>query len=149
MRALLQRVKSASVSVDGSVVGEIQQGLLVFLGVQKHDDEVAADKLLKKIIQYRLFADEQQRMNLSVNDIQGGLLIISQFTLAADTKKGLRPSFSSAAEPGLAKDLYDYFVAQAESTGKNAGISIATGLFGADMQVSLTNDGPVTFLLEQ
>ena len=149
MRALLQRVKSASVSVDGSVVGEIQQGLLVFLGVQKHDDEVAADKLLKKIIQYRLFADEQQKMNLSVSDVQGGLLIISQFTLAADTKKGLRPSFSSAAEPGLAKDLYDYFVTQAESAGKNAGVSIATGLFGADMQVSLTNDGPVTFLLEQ
>lgn len=149
MRALLQRVQSASVSIDNNIVGEIEQGILVFLGVQKHDDKALADKLLKKIVNYRLFADSQQKMNLSLGDIRGGLLVISQFTLAADTQKGLRPGFSSAAEPGLAEELYNYFVDRARLISQDNNTCVATGQFGADMQVSLVNDGPVTFLLEQ
>lgn len=146
MRGLIQRVSQSSVSVDGEIVGSIQQGLLLLLGVQKNDTQEQADKLLQKIINYRVFADENQKMNLSLSDISGELLIISQFTLAADTKKGLRPGFSSAAEPQLARDLYDSFVRAAENVEED--IKIQTGIFAADMQVSLINDGPVTFLLE-
>jgi len=149
MRALLQRVKIASVTVDKTIVGEIEQGILVFLGVQKNDGTQIADKLLNRILRYRLFADAQQKMNLSVSDICGGLLIVSQFTLAADTQKGLRPGFSSAAEPQKAEHLYNYFVAQAKCYAKEHQVNIATGVFGADMDVCLINDGPVTFLLEQ
>lgn len=149
MRALLQRVKSSSVSVDHSIVGEIQQGLLVFLGVQQGDTENMADALLNKIINYRVFSDSENKMNLSVRDIQGGLLVVSQFTLAASTNKGLRPSFSSAADPIMAENLYDYFLASAKNMAQENSIALASGIFGADMQVSLVNDGPVTFLLEQ
>lgn len=145
MRGLIQRVSQASVSVDGNMVGQIDQGLLLLLGVQKNDTQQQADKLLQKIVKYRVFSDQQGKMNDSLLDVGGGLLIVSQFTLAADTQKGLRPSFSSAAEPDIAKDIYHYFVEQAKAIG---GISVQTGIFAADMQVSLVNDGPVTFLLE-
>lgn len=144
MKGLIQRVKHASVMVEGQTVGEIQQGVLVLLGVEKHDDETTADKLLHKIINYRIFTDEVGKMNLSVQNIQGELLIVSQFTLAADTKKGMRPSFSSAATPVQAEALYNYFTERA----KLLGIKVANGQFGADMQVTLNNDGPVTFMLE-
>ena len=144
MRALIQRVSQAKVEVDQQIVGEISHGLLVLLAVQKHDNEALADKLLDKLLAYRVFADADGKMNLNVQQVGGSLLIVSQFTLAADTQKGLRPSFSSAGSPALAESLYDYFVAQA---GKRE-VTVATGQFAADMQVSLTNDGPVTFLLE-
>jgi D-tyrosyl-tRNA(Tyr) deacylase len=146
MRALIQRVSQASVSIDNEVVGNIDQGLMLLLGVQKGDTQQQADKLLHKVMHYRVFADDAEKMNLNVQDIQGGLLIVSQFTLAADTQKGLRPGFSSAATPDVARELYDYFVAQARTLmGANP---VATGVFAADMQVSLINNGPVTFLLE-
>ncbi|MGS2717880.1 D-aminoacyl-tRNA deacylase [Eionea flava] len=145
MRGLIQRVSSASVSIDGHIVGAINQGLLLLLGVQHGDTQAQADKLLQKIVRYRVFADAEDKMNLSVSDIAGGLLIVSQFTLAADTQKGLRPGFSSAAAPELAKQRYDYFVEQAKAINT---LSVATGVFAADMQVALVNDGPVTFLLE-
>lgn len=145
MRGLIQRVSQASVSVDNNIVGQIDQGLLLLLGVQKNDTQQQVDKLLQKIVKYRVFSDPQGKMNDSLLDIGGSLLIVSQFTLAADTQKGLRPSFSSAAEPASAKDLYDYFVEQAKAI---SGMSLQTGIFAADMQVSLINDGPVTFLLE-
>lgn len=144
MKGLIQRVSHAQVIVDGEIVGAIDQGLLLLLGIEQADTEQKADKLLHKVLNYRIFADEQGKMNLSVKDIGGGLLVVSQFTLAADTKKGLRPSFSSAAHPTLAQDLYDYFVAQA----KQQHTQVATGIFAADMKVSLCNDGPVTFMLE-
>lgn len=146
MRGLIQRVSQASVSIDGDVVGKIDQGLMLLLGVQKGDTQESADKLLHKIVNYRVFSDTDEKMNLSVQDINGGLLVVSQFTLAADTKKGLRPGFSSAASPDLACELYDYFVVQARQVLGNEKIN--TGVFAADMQVSLINDGPVTFLLE-
>ena len=144
MKGLIQRVSHAQVVVDGEVVGAIDQGLLLLLGVEQADTEQQADKLLHKVLNYRIFADEQGKMNLSVKDIGGGLLVVSQFTLAAETKKGLRPSFSSAANPALAEQLYQYFVTQA----KQQHSIVATGIFAADMKVSLCNDGPVTFMLE-
>ncbi len=143
MQGLIQRVKQAKVEVAGEVVGEISQGILLLLGVEKQDTEQSAQKLLHKVSNYRIFTDEQGRMNLSLNDIKGELLVVSQFTLAADTKKGMRPSFSSAGTPEQANTLYEYFIAEA----KKAGLTVATGQFGADMQVSLCNDGPVTFNL--
>ncbi|MEI8667432.1 D-aminoacyl-tRNA deacylase [Pseudoalteromonas sp. B131b] len=143
MQGLIQRVKHAKVEINNQVVGEISQGILLLLGVEKHDDKQTADKLLHKASNYRIFTDENDKMNLSLKDIKGELLVVSQFTLAADTKKGMRPSFSSAATPSQANELYEYFVAQA----KELGLTIATGEFGADMQVSLCNDGPVTFNL--
>ena len=143
MQGLIQRVKHAKVEINNQVVGEISQGILLLLGVEKHDDTQTADKLLHKVSNYRIFTDENDKMNLSLKDIKGELLVVSQFTLAADTKKGMRPSFSSAATPSQANELYEYFVAQA----KELGLKIATGEFGADMQVSLCNDGPVTFNL--
>jgi D-tyrosyl-tRNA(Tyr) deacylase len=136
-------VTSASVKIEGEVVGEIAQGLLLFLGVEKGDDKRRADILLEKIIKYRVFSDQNDRMNLSLTDIQGELLIVSQFTLVADTQKGLRPSFSSAALPDESEALYQYFVDKAGLSG----LSVTTGRFGADMAVSLVNDGPVTFNL--
>ena len=144
MQGLIQRVSSASVTIDQQVYGQINQGILLLLGVQKTDTRESADKLLQKVINYRIFSDAEGKMNLSLQDIGGELLIISQFTLAADTKKGLRPSFSSAAPPEQAEALYDYFLAQAN--GLYGGVS--NGIFGADMQVSLCNDGPVTFNFE-
>ncbi|TMO02769.1 MULTISPECIES: D-aminoacyl-tRNA deacylase [Pseudoalteromonas] len=143
MQGLIQRVKHAKVEINDQVVGEISQGILLLLGVEKHDDTRTADKLLHKVSNYRIFTDENDKMNLSLKDIKGELLVVSQFTLAADTKKGMRPSFSSAATPSQANELYEYFVDQA----KELGLTIATGEFGADMQVSLCNDGPVTFNL--
>ncbi len=143
MKALIQRVKHAEVEVAGQVVGQIDQGVLVFLGVEKNDTQVLADKLLKKILNYRIFADEQGRMNLNVNQVAGSMLVVSQFTLVADTQKGTRPGFSKGATPELGKALYNYFTLQCEQQ-----INTQTGEFGADMQVSLLNDGPVTFWLE-
>ncbi|MGV0034516.1 MAG: D-aminoacyl-tRNA deacylase [Candidatus Azotimanducaceae bacterium WSBS_2022_MAG_OTU7] len=142
MLGLIQRVSDASVVIDGQTHGEIGAGLLLFLGVQKEDTSLIADKLLSKIVNYRVFNDEQGHMNFSLIDVQGSLLIVSQFTLAADTHKGLRPSFSSAAPAELAEGLYDVFVAAARQL-----VPVETGRFGADMKVSLTNDGPVTFQL--
>lgn len=144
MKALIQRVKTASVEVDSECVGKIEQGILLLLGVEKEDTPADADKLLKKILGYRIFADEEGKMNLNVQQINGGLLVVSQFTIVADTRKGLRPSFSSGASPALGEELYDYFVKQASELHND----VATGCFAADMQVSLVNDGPVTFWLE-
>lgn len=144
MLGLLQRVKRASVDVDGECVGKIDQGILLLLGIEKNDTEATADKLIDKILAYRMFADEQQKMNCNLQQINGGILVVSQFTLAADTNKGLRPSFSSAAPPALAEELYNYFVERLKL--KHA--QVATGVFAADMQVGLVNDGPVTFMLK-
>ena len=143
MQGLIQRVKQAKVEVAGAVVGEISQGILLLLGVEKQDTEQSAQKLLHKVSNYRIFTDEQGKMNLSLKDIKGELLVVSQFTLAADTKKGMRPSFSSAGTPEQANTLYEYFIAEA----KKSGLTVAAGRFGAAMQVSLCNDGPVTFNL--
>jgi D-tyrosyl-tRNA(Tyr) deacylase len=144
MKGLLQRVSQARVDVAGETVGSIDQGLLVLVGVEPHDTPATADKLLHKLLNYRVFSDSDGKMNLSLSDVQGGLLLVSQFTLAADTKSGLRPSFSKAAPPALGAELFDYLVEKAKSSHEKVG----TGQFGADMQVHLTNDGPVTFLLE-
>jgi D-tyrosyl-tRNA(Tyr) deacylase len=144
MKGLIQRVSAARVDVAGETVGAIDRGLLVLVGVEPQDTPASADKLLHKLLNYRVFSDADGKMNLSLSDVGGGLLLVSQFTLAADTKSGLRPSFSSAAPPALGAQLFDYLVSQAQ--GKHP--QVATGRFGADMQVSLVNDGPVTFLLE-
>ncbi len=144
MLGLIQRVKHASVAVNNEIVGEIQQGILLLLGIQKTDSEETVNKLIDKLLTYRIFADADNKMNCNVQQIDGGILVVSQFTLAADTKKGTRPSFSSAAPPAQAQALYDFFVAQLRSKHHK----VATGIFAADMQVSLTNDGPVTFMLE-
>jgi len=144
MKGLLQRVSGARVEVAGEIVGAIDQGLLVLLAVEPGDTRAQADKLLKKLLNYRVFSDPQGKMNLSLADTGGGLLLVSQFTLAADTQSGLRPSFSTAAPPALAEALFDYVVAQAQRLHGQ----VATGRFGADMQVHLINDGPVTFLLQ-
>ncbi len=144
MKALLQRVGSASVSVDGEVVGEIGPGLLVLLGLDRGDDRAGAERMLDKMLAYRVFPDEQGRMNCSVADARGGVLLVSQFTLSADTRKGLRPSFSSALPPAEAEALYEYMLQQLRRRHPQ----VAAGRFGAEMKVSLVNDGPVTFLLE-
>lgn len=144
MKGLIQRVTQASVVVNGDCVGEIHQGLLLLLGIEKNDTEDSANKLLKKVLAYRIFSDESGKMNLSVQQVAGGILVVSQFTLVADTKKGLRPGFSSAATPNQAQQLYDYFVVQL----KTLHAPVATGIFSANMQVNLVNDGPVTFMLE-
>lgn len=144
MRALIQRVSRASVVVEEHTVGAIDHGLLALVGVEKNDSEASADKLLHKLLHYRVFSDADGKMNLNVQQAGGGVLLVSQFTLAADTRKGLRPSFSSAAPPAEGERLFNYLVAQA----RQCDIPLATGEFGANMQVSLINDGPVTFLLE-
>lgn len=144
MKALIQRVRRASVEVDERTVGAIDGGLLAFVGVEKGDDEAAALRLLHKLLHYRVFSDSDGRMNLNLQQAEGGLLLVSQFTLAADTRKGLRPSFSSAAPPEDGDRLFHYLVDQARQQWTR----VATGEFGANMQVSLINDGPVTFLLE-
>lgn len=144
MKGLVQRVRHASVVVDGETVGAIGPGILLLLGVEKRDDPVLADKLLEKVLKYRIFSDDQGRMNLGLRDVGGGLLIVSQFTLVADTRKGLRPGFSSGATPEQGEKLYNYVVERAETLHHN----VASGRFGADMKVTLLNDGPVTFLLE-
>jgi D-tyrosyl-tRNA(Tyr) deacylase len=144
MKALLQRVTQAKVEVAGQSVGAINGGLLIFLGITPDDNDATARKLAKRVAGYRLFSDAEDKMNLSLSDDQGGALVVSQFTLAADTNSGRRPSFSSAAPPNQAEPLYEAFVDEL----RKLNIQVATGEFGADMQVSLTNDGPVTFLLD-
>lgn len=145
MKALLQRVSQASVRVDGAIIGEIGPGLLVLLGLDKNDSPQTGERMLDKILAYRMFADDAGRMNRSVADIGGGVLLVSQFTLSADTRKGLRPSFSSAMPPANAQGLYHTMLTSLKT--KHA--PVAAGSFGADMEVALVNDGPVTFLLEQ
>ncbi|ABR89850.1 D-tyrosyl-tRNA(Tyr) deacylase [Janthinobacterium sp. Marseille] len=144
MIALLQRVAHASVVVDGATVGAIDAGLMVLLCAERGDTEKEADALLAKLLSYRVFSDAAGKMNLSVVDTAGGVLLVPQFTLAADTRSGTRPSFTPAAAPDVARALFNYFVMQARSRHAD----IATGEFGADMKVSLTNDGPVTFWLQ-
>ena len=144
MISVIQRVRHASVKVADKTVGQIEQGLCVLVAVEKGDNLAQVEKMSKKIIHYRVFSDENGKMNLSLEDIKGELLLISQFTLAADTSKGLRPSFSGSAEPGLAKELFDALVEKSRASG----LKIETGQFAADMQVSLLNDGPVTFTLK-
>ena len=142
MIALIQRVSSAKVEVDGEIVGQIGKGLLVLLGVEKDDDRSKADKLAEKVLNYRVFSDEDDKMNLNVQQVAGEVLVVSQFTLVADTQKGLRPSFSKGATPSLANELYEYF---AQKCGEK--VKVECGRFAADMQVSLVNEGPVTFWL--
>ncbi|WP_303907266.1 D-aminoacyl-tRNA deacylase [Thiohalomonas denitrificans] len=144
MIGLLQRVSEATVRVEGEVVGTIGQGLMVLIGVERGDDEAIADRLLQRLLGYRVFPDEEDRMNRSVTDIAGGLLLVPQFTLAADTRKGMRPSFTPAADPTDGERLFDYLLEQARSRYSR----VQSGRFGADMKVSLTNDGPVTFWLQ-
>lgn len=144
MIGLLQRVSRASVSVEGKCIGDIQRGLMVLLGVERDDNEAIADRLLQRLLGYRVFADSDGKMNLSVQDINGGLLLVPQFTLAADTRKGRRPSFAKAATPEQGQRLFDYLLAQAREYHP----TVAAGQFGADMQVELVNDGPVTFWLQ-
>ncbi|WP_318466194.1 D-aminoacyl-tRNA deacylase [Photobacterium leiognathi] len=144
MIALIQRVSEASVTVDGHITGAIDKGLLVLLGVEKGDDEAKAQKLRDKVLGYRVFSDEDGKMNLNVQQAGGSVLVVSQFTLAADTKKGMRPGFSSGAAPTEAERLYEYFVEQCKAKE----IQTETGIFAADMQVALNNDGPVTFWLQ-
>ena len=143
MIGLLQRVGTARVEVAGETVGAIETGLLVLVGVERGDREEQADRLLERLLGYRVFADSEGKMNLSVRDIGGGVLLVPQFTLAADTQKGMRPSFTPAASPTEGERLFDYLTIQA----RQRHAPVATGCFGAQMQVSLTNDGPVTFWL--
>jgi D-tyrosyl-tRNA(Tyr) deacylase len=144
MKALLQRVSQARVDVGGETIGAIDQGLMVLIGIEPQDTPASADKMLHKLLNYRVFSDADGKMNLSLTDVNGGLLLVSQFTLAADTKSGMRPSFSKAAPPALGAELFGYLVTKA----KTSHATVETGQFGADMQVHLINDGPVTFLLE-
>ena len=144
MRCLVQRVLSASVGVAGEAIGSIERGYLVLLGVKNTDTEAVADKMLKKILDARLFEDENGKTNLSIRDISGSILIVSQFTLYADTKKGNRPSFVQAGDPAHANALYEYFLKKAVE----AGIPTKHGEFGADMKVSLINDGPFTIMYD-
>lgn len=143
MIGLLQRVTSASVAIDDKVIGKIDNGLLVLIGIEKEDTEAKAKRLIDRLLNYRVFADEYQKMNLSLSTIDGGLLLVPQFTLTADTQKGTRPGFSKGAAPTLAEALFLYSVDYAKSIHT----CVNTGKFGADMKVSLTNDGPVTFTL--
>jgi D-tyrosyl-tRNA(Tyr) deacylase len=145
MKAVIQRVTSASVNVDDKIVGRIGPGIMVLLGIDKGDDESKAEWLAEKIINLRIFSDEDGRMNRSLLDIEGSLLVVSQFTLSGNYSKGKRPSFDTAAPADEGKRLYEYFVAVAGRTG----LAVETGVFQADMQVALVNDGPVTFILER
>lgn len=145
MKALVQRVRQASVTIENKIYSEIKQGFLVLLGVEKNDSEAEAVYLANKVAALRVFEDEQGKMNLSVRDIGGSLLVVSQFTLAGDTSRGNRPGFETAARPETALPLYEFFVQEL----KNKGLPVATGVFQADMQVALINDGPVTFMLEK
>jgi D-aminoacyl-tRNA deacylase len=144
MIGLIQRVTRAQVQVDSQTVGAIERGILALIGVRRADDIVAADRLLERLLTYRIFPDEQGKMNLSLRDIQGGLLLVPQFTLAADTHKGTRAGFSTAAPPDEARRLFGHLLERARASHG----SVAAGVFGANMQVSLVNDGPVTFWLE-
>ena len=145
MRLLIQRVSKASVRVEGECVGKINKGFLVFLGITHGDTKDNVDYLVNKLYNLRVFEDENEKMNLSIKDINGDILIVSQFTLYADTSHGNRPSFINAAKPDEANELYEYFIEKAKQTG----LKIEAGIFGADMKVELLNDGPVTILLEK
>ena len=145
MKVVIQRVTSANVEVSGEIVGEIARGLLVLVGIEKGDGEAQAEWLAEKIVNLRLFEDQEGKMNLSLLEIGGSLLVVSQFTLAGNCAKGRRPSFDTAAPPDEGKWLYEYFVESA----RGFGLPVATGIFQADMKVSLVNDGPVTFILEK
>ena len=144
MIALIQRVQHANVVVNGETIGAIEEGILALVGVEREDNEAKANRLLERLLNYRIFADDEDKMNLSLRDTSGGLLLVPQFTLAADTQKGNRPSFSSAATPEQGQQLFNFFVDQAKVKYQK----VATGRFGADMKVSLLNDGPVTFWLQ-
>lgn len=145
MKALIQRVKRASVTIDGNLYSEINAGLLVFLGVTKIDEIENSQKLAEKILKLRIFEDENDKMNFSVTDVKGEILVVSQFTLCGDCKKGTRPSFDAAALPQKANLLYEDFIMRL----KESGLRVQTGKFGAMMDVSLINDGPVTFMIEK
>ncbi|AUR50853.1 D-aminoacyl-tRNA deacylase [Aquella oligotrophica] len=145
MKAVIQRVKLSSVSVAGEIVGKINQGLLILLGITHDDTRNQCDWLANKIINMRIFSDSDDKLNLSVKDIAGGILVISQFTLYAEAEKGNRPSFTNAARPEIAKPLYEYFIDKLRAND----ISVESGIFGADMQVELINDGPITIMLEK
>lgn len=145
MKALIQRVKRASVTINNELYSEIGAGVLVFLGVEKGDTQENADKLADKIVKLRIFEDENDKMNLSLQDVKGEMLIVSQFTLCGDCKKGTRPSFDKSAPPAVAEELYEYFIQQV----KNCNIPCETGKFKAMMDVELINDGPVTFWIEK
>ncbi|MGN1298471.1 MAG: D-aminoacyl-tRNA deacylase [Candidatus Scatovivens sp.] len=146
MRFLIQRVKQSSVEVDNKIVGKIDKGFLVFIGITHKDSKLEADYLIKKLLNLRIFEDENGKMNLNINQVNGELLLISQFTLYADTvKSGNRPSFTDAAKPDYANELYEYIIEELKKTN----IKVQTGIFGADMQISLINDGPVTIMLEK
>ncbi len=144
MKALLQRVNQASVSVEDQEISRIASGILVFLGVEKHDTQAQATRIVERILGYRIFQDKNDKMNLNVQQIAGEILVVSQFTLAADTRQGMRAGFSTSAEPTRALELYNDVIAQLQRSK----LVIKSGQFGANMQVSLTNNGPVTFLLE-
>lgn len=144
MRFVVQRVKNASCTVDNQVTGEIQQGFLVFIGISNEDTKEIADKMVKKLLGLRIFSDSEDKINLSLRDVEGGLLLISQFTLYADCKKGNRPSFINAGKPELANELYEYIIAAC----KQQVPVVECGIFGADMKISLLNDGPFTILLD-
>jgi D-tyrosyl-tRNA(Tyr) deacylase len=145
LKALIQRVKKASVTIDDNLYSSIGTGLLVFLGVEKGDEQINADKLAEKLVNLRIFEDENEKMNLSLKDVKGEMLIVSQFTLCGDCKKGTRPSFDKSAPPAIANELYEYFI----SKTKSFDIPVQTGKFGAMMDVELLNDGPVTFMVEK
>jgi len=144
MKVVLQRVKHASVTIDGNVTASIEQGYLLLYGVEKNDTKQQADRLANKIAVFRCFSDENDKMNLSIKDVNGEILIVSQFTLCAAVKKGTRPRFDNAMPPESANEMYEYFV----SKMKEHNIAVQTGVFGADMKVELLNDGPVTFIIE-
>ena len=145
MKFVVQRVKRAKVEVENNVVGEINEGFLVLIGITHKDNKQIADYLVKKLINLRVFEDENDKMNLSLKDIKGALLLVSQFTLYADCSNGNRPSFTEAAKPDFAKELYEYVISEC----KNEVDNVQTGIFGAEMSVELTNDGPVTIILEK
>ena len=144
MKGLIQRVKKASVRIDSQLYSQINEGILIFIGVEKGDEKSNADKLAEKLVKLRIFEDENDKMNKSVQDINGSILVVSQFTLAGDCKKGTRPSFDKAELPQKANELYEYFISKLKSMN----IPTQTGSFGAMMDVELINDGPVTFMLE-
>lgn len=144
MKVLIQRVKNAGVDIEGKNVSSIQKGILALVGIEKGDTKEQVEKLARKVVNLRIFPDDNDKMNLSLIDVKGEMLIVSQFTLCGDCKKGTRPSFDKSAPPQIANELYEYFVSQVQSYG----IKTGTGKFGAMMEVSLINDGPVTFMLE-
>ena len=145
MKIVLQRVKHAQVNIDNNTVGKINEGLLLFIGIGNNDNESIADRLVKKVCNLRIFEDENKKMNKSIKDIGGEILVVSQFTLYADCKNGNRPSFTNACEPNKANEIYEYFKSKCMEEVK----IVESGVFGADMKIELLNDGPVTIILEE